>query len=245
MNDAENKILEHIYKYDFRKSSYENMLKTFAEQDKKPIVLHLLIEKLSRSINAIRNFWMVTPEEERAFKRKLELRALGYYQRALEKNYEMLKQYKETGEEPADFEYLVMTVDKDGNPKKTRVIDVENGEPVFEDGCEIVNIRYSMTRVYSLSEDLYKWIDRNDTLQQKLEKALALKEKGRLGGETPPSPNYDTSGMSREQSDAQAWQNYAIEMGMVRVVNYDYALKEFIFELERCIEFYKKATSIL
>ena len=244
MNDIEKSLLEKLRSNVLYGEYYERMMKIFAEQDQSTSILYRLMKKLHSPLSCLMYYWART-DEKKALIRKYEVRAIDYYQRALEHNYEILKQYKETGEEPVDFEYLIMTVDKQGNPKKTRVIDVKDGDPVFEDGCEIKDIWHTMNKVRGSISELSKWLDQDGTLQEKLEKALKLKEQGPLGGETPPSPNYDTSGMTREQSDAQAWQNYAIEMGMVRVVNYDYSLKELIPQLEKCIEFYQKAISIV
>ena len=247
MNDAESKIIAHINKYGFIRSSYERILNTFAAQDQSVSILYKVKENLRGSIASLlmTKFWMVTPEEARAFIRRLEVRAIGYYQRSLEKNYEALRQYKETGKEPCDFRYLILTVDRDGKPKKTRVIDVKDGAPVFEDGCEIKEIWHTMNQIDARVSDLSRWLDKSDTLRETLKKALKLKEQGPLGGETPPSPNYDLDGLVGGQLDAAAWQNYAIEMGMVRTVNYDYSLEELIPKLEKCIEFYEMATSIV
>ncbi|MBO5222923.1 MAG: hypothetical protein J6C23_00220 [Clostridia bacterium] len=245
MSDAESKILEQIYKYYGKKGSYEKILRIFAEQEQNPTVIYRLITNLSPSLGSLGRYYGVTPEEESAFVRKHEIRAIECYQRALEYNYELLRQYKETGVEPDNFSLLVMTVDEDDNPKKTRVVDVKGGRPVFEDGCKIKTIDGQMNQVGSLINDLHKWINKDGTLQEKLDKAMKLKEQGALGAQTPPNPNYDLDGLVGGQLDAMAWQNYAIEMGMVKTVDYDFALKQLIGYLKICIEFYEQAISIV
>ena len=137
MSDAENKILEKIYGSYYKRDTYERMLEIFDKQEQNPTHIFSVIANLPSKLHSLGRYYCVTPEEEQAFIRKHELRAMVCYQSALEKNYEMLRLYKETGVDPEDFGHLVMTVDKDGNPKRTRVLDVVNGEPVFEDGCQI------------------------------------------------------------------------------------------------------------
>ena len=252
MTAAEIKILEYINSYSHMKYKYEKILNTFAAQDQKMTTLHELIQDLHGSMLSLgMNLDMykfrieVTAEEIKAFLRKLEIRAIDYYQRALEKNYEVLKQCKETGEEPEDFIYLIMTVDKDGNPKKSRVIDVRSGEPILEDSCEIREIWSTMDKIDDLYRDLSSWLDDSGTLREKLEKALQLKAKRLFGAKTPESPGYDLHGLCGERLDAAAWQNYVIDMNTVKTVDYNSALEELITKLETCIDFYEKAISIV
>lgn len=252
MTAAEIKILEYINSYSHMKYKYEKILNTFAAQDQKMTTLYELIQDLYGSMLSLgMNLDMykfrieVTAEEIKAFLRKLEIRAIDYYQRALEKNYEVLKQCKETGEEPEDFIYLIMTVDKDGNPKKSRVIDVRSGEPILEDSCEIREIWSTMDKIDDLYRDLSSWLDDSGTLQEKLEKALQLKAKRLFSAKTPESPGYDLHGLSGERLDAAAWQNYVIDMNTVKTVDYHSALEELITNLETCIDFYEKAISIV
>lgn len=252
MTAAEIKILEYINSYSHMKYKYEKILNTFAAQDQKMDTLYELIQNLHGSMLSLgMNLDMykfrieVTAEEIKAFLRKLEIRAIDYYQRALEKNYEVLKQCKETGEEPEDFIYLIMTVDKDGNPKKSRVIDVRSGEPILEDCCEIREIWSTMDKIDDLYRDLSSWLDDSGTLREKLEKALQLKAKRPFGVKTPESPGYDLHGLSGGRLDAAAWQNYVIDMNTVKTVDYNSALEELIAKLETCIDFYEKAISIV
>ena len=252
MTAAEIKILEYINAYSHMKYKYEKILNTFAAQDQNVTTLYELIQNLHGSMLSLgMNLDMykfrieVTAEEIKAFLRKLEISAIDYYQRALEKNYEVLKQYKETGEETEDFRYLMMTVDKDGNPKKARVIDIKGGEPVLEDGCEIREIQRTMDQIDNLYRDLSSWLDDSGTLQEKLEKALQLKAKRPIGTQTLPDPKYDLHGLVGGQLDAAAWEIYVIEKNTVKTVNYSNALKELISKLEMCIEFYEKAISIV
>ena len=46
MSEAENKILEQIYAYSFRRSPYERLLKIFENQDENPIILSHLIDHI-------------------------------------------------------------------------------------------------------------------------------------------------------------------------------------------------------
>ena len=52
-------------------------------------------------------------------------------------------------------------------------------------------------------------------------------------------------GMTREQSDSQAWENYCIENGLYKIKNYDYILEDLVEDLKECIEFYEQAISIV
>lgn len=157
----------------------------------------------------------------------------------------MLRQYKQTGDEPEGLKYLVLTVDKDGNPRRTRVVDVQRGNPIFEGDCEIRDITVTMKEVENLTKTLEEWLENSGSLEERKQRALELKAQGPLGAQPEQSPNCNLSGLVGGQLDSATWQNYAIEKGMVRRVNYDYSLDRLIINLEECIEFYKWAASIV
>lgn len=224
--------------------AYEKLLKIFAQEDEKTSAISYLKSELYNALHWVA-YWAKT-DEEKAFARACEVRAIDYFQRALECNYDRLRQYKETGNENINgFRKLLMTVDQDGNPKKTRVVDVQNGAPVFADGCKTESIWSERNHVDELIGELRRWMDYRGTLDEKLDKALSLKKQAPLGVSEPPTPDYHMDGLTREQADAQAWRNYAIETGRIVVTHYDHTLDELIKTLKECIAFYEKATSIV
>lgn len=227
------------------KRHYESVLKVFEAEEQKTSLIYHLCDKLPNYISWVASY--VKTDEEKNFVRKCEENALKLYQRSLDYNYEKLQEYKETKlENDKDFMYLSLTVDKEGNPIKTKVIDVDfkKGTPIFEDDCILIDVNRKMTNIYNNIKILSKWLNKKDTLQEILDDALKLKEQGSLGTSGSPTTNYNMDGMSREQRDAQAWENYVIESGRYRITNYDWELDELITNLEECISFYKKAISI-
>ena len=224
--------------------AYEKLLKIFAGEDAQTSLLYYLKSDLYNALHWVR-YWAKT-DEEKALAEECEARAVDYYQRALECNYETLHRYKETGDENVSgFRSLLMTVDANGIPTKTRVVGVKNGAPVFADGCQTQSISSERSYVDEQIGKLRRWMNYDGTLQEKLQTALALKARGPLGISEPPVPNYDSDGMTREQSEANAWQNYAIETGMIIATHYDDTLDRLIVSLKKCIAFYEKATSIV
>ena len=227
------------------KPHYEYLLKIFEKEEEQTSLFFHLYDKLPNTFSWFASY--AKTEEEKKFVEECGLHALELYQRSLDLNYEKLKQYKETKDETdKDFMYLSITLDKEGNPKKTKVIsvDLKNGNPILEDGCTLLDVHRKMNNIYNNIKILSKWLNKKDTLQEILEDALKLKELGSLGTSGSPTTNYNMDGMSREQRDAQAWENYVIETGRYRVTNYDWELDELITNLEECISFYKKAISI-
>lgn len=227
------------------KPHYEYLLKIFEKEEEQTSLFFHLYDKLPNTFSWFASY--AKTEEEKKFVEECGLHALELYQRSLDYNYEKLKQYKETKDETdKDFMYLTITLDKEGNPKKTKVIsvDLKNGNPILEDGCTLLDVHRKMNNIYNNIKILSKWLNKKDTLQEMLEDALKLKEQGSLGTSGSPTTNYNMDGMSREQRDAQAWENYAIETGRYRITNYDCELDELIQNLEECISFYKKAISI-
>ena len=222
---------------------YEKILDFFKKEDEKTSLLYHLHYNLSNLIQWLDNY--AKTEEEKQIVVDIEDKAKDYYQRSLDLNYAKLKEYKENKKiDYEDFKYLVVTIDKEGNPQKTKVISVNNGLPVYEGGCSIKEIRSQMNEVLNSIDKLSKWIDKRSSLEELLEDAINLKNKVSLGTKGSASPNYNMEHMTREQSDAQAWENYLIESGIYQITDYDFILKQLIGYLKICIEFFDNATSI-
>ena len=225
------------------KTFYDKIIDILEMEDTKTSLIYHLLEKIVNTFEWLSS--VAKTDEEKEIVRNLEKRLIIYYNRSLELNYKLIKLYKDTLDESIeDFDYLALTIDKDGNPKKTYVIDVKNGKPIFNEDCEISYIYRKMRSVRYAIDDLSKWIKQDGNLYEKLDKANKLKSM-KLGSSYSPSPNYDMDGMSREQRDAQAWENYCIENGLYKVKNYDFILDDLLRDLKDCIEFYEKAISIV
>ena len=178
--------------------------------------------------------------------RECELKMIPYYQRALEEEYRKFKAEKEIG----ILDYTVidswtLTVDQNGNPVKTTVVDVQKGKPVYADGCIGIEIADEARSVGNCRYELRRWLQSNTNVYELKVAAEELKKKGALGMSPSPEPNYDLSGLSGGQLDAAAWQNYAIANGMVRRTNYDEMLDKLLVAIDKCIDFYEKAISIV
>ena len=226
------------------KEKYDELQKAFARYENSEKIYYIkgalfqIFPKLNR--------WVDT-KEEKEFLNECKLEAAQFYQKALELNYKKIKEQKEIGIADYDaMEFWILTIDENGNPKKTTVIDVdEDGAPVYADNCKAVSINLQITYTNEYRHELEDWIERNSNLYELKKAAESLKQKGRLGMESVPSPNYDTYGMSREQSDSQAWQNYTIENGMYRPTDYDKTLDNLLKNIDKCIDFYEKAISMV
>jgi len=183
-------------------------------------------------------------EEKKAFVKECAREIAACYQRALERNYESIRQHKETNsQDHSPMCNWTLTLDENGDPKKTSVVDVnKKGYPIYADGCTSIEISYELQKVWDYRYKLRNWLDRsvNDLYKLK-EAALALRGKERLGMESTPEPNYDLDGLVGGQRDAAAWQNYAIESGMYRPTDYDESLDYLLEYLDKCIDFYEKA----
>lgn len=226
------------------RSHYESFLKTLKKEEQETSLLFHLCDTLPNIISWLASY--AKTEEEKKFVDECGEQAIKLYQRSLDYNYEKIRQYKESkNESDKSFEYLVMTVDESGNPKRTKVIGIDHGNPIFEDNCILNNVYRKMVIIDSNVKKLSRWLKKEETLKKMLDEALKLKNQGSLGSSEIPSPNYNTYGMSREQSDAQAWENYTIENGMYRITNYDITLDELIENLKQCIDFYDKIISIV
>ena len=152
---------------------YQKILEIFKKEDQKPSLIYHLIESLEGTIQWCAGYAKTDYEKEVI--RNCEIDAIKYYQNSLEYNYEKIKQYKENQDESDKyFMFLTMTFDKEGNPRKVKVIDVIKGKPIFEDGCTLVEIWREINKVSGYKTKLAKWIDKNGTLKETLNEALIL-----------------------------------------------------------------------
>ena len=224
--------------------AYEKLLEVFAELDKYGGTIIYIGFKFYSAISDL-SCWAKS-EEEKAFVRECELKMIPYYQRALEQNYQKFKEQKELGvPDYMEIDSWTLTVDKNGNPTKTTVVDVQKGYPIYADGCTSVEILDETRTVGNCRYKLNRWLKSNKNLYELRVAAEKLKKKDSLGVSAPPTPNYNMDGLTREQSDSQAWQNYAIENGMARSTDYDEAVDELLVAIDKCIDFYEKAISIV
>ncbi len=224
--------------------SYNKLLQIFADLDEHPASIASLKYRFFSAASDLRR--CAYGEKEDAFVRECELKMLPYYQKALEKEYEKFKAQKAIGcPDYASMDFWILTVDKNGNPTKTTVVDVQKGYPIYADGCTDVEILRETQMVGSYRYELNRWLKSNKNLYELKAAAEELKKKGSLGMSDPPTPNYDLDGLVGGQLDAAAWQNYAIANGMVRRTDYDISLDNLLEYIDKCIDFYEKAMSIV
>ena len=224
--------------------AYKELLEVLAKQDEKLQSIISIQYKFYSAMSDLR-YWAFR-EEEKAFVRECELKMIPYYQRALEEEYQKFKVQKEIGyPDYTVMESWTLTVDKNGNPVKTTVVDVQKGKPVYADGCIGIEIADEARSVGNCRYELRRWLQSNTNAYELKVAAEELKKKGALGMSSSPEPNYDLSGLSGGQLDAAAWQNYAIANGMVRRTDYDEALDKLLVAIDKCIDFYEKAISIV
>ncbi|MBE7065263.1 MAG: hypothetical protein E7384_05570 [Ruminococcaceae bacterium] len=234
-------MLEHNERLN---KAYKEFLEVLAKQDEQLQSIFSIQYKFYAAISDLL-YWAFR-EEEKAFVRECELKMIPYYQRALEEEYRKFKAQKEIG----ILDYTVidswtLTVDQNGNPVKTTVVDVQKGKPVYADGCIGIEIADEARSVGNCRYELRQWLESNTNVYELKVAAEELKKKGALGMSPSPEPNYDLGGLSGGQLDAAAWQNYAIEHGMVRRTNYDEMLDKLLIAIDECIDFYEKAISIV
>ena len=186
-------------------------------------------------------------EEQAAFVSACAREIVGCYQRALERNYDKIRDCKERGVmDSCAIEYWTLTLDKEGNPAVTAVVDIDKkGYPIYADNCTSVIISDEVRTVGNYRYKLNRWLESNGNLYELKAAAEELKKKGKLGLSDKPVPNYGLEGLVGGQLDAAAWQNYAIENGMVRRTDYDDALDKLLIAIDECIDFYEKALSIV
>ena len=225
-------------------ASYNKLLKIFDELDVKIASMRSLKYRFHSAVADLNR--CAYRKEEYAFVRECELKMVPYYQKALEMQYDEFKEQKEIGyPEQMVISSWVLTVDQNGNPVKTTVIDVKNGYPVYANGCKDIEIEKEAQHFGNCRYELNRFLKSNTNMYEMKAEALELKKKGALGMSDPPTPNYDLGGLSGGRLDAAAWQNYAIENGMVRRTDYDKTLDGLLVAVDKCIEFYEKAISIV
>ncbi len=234
-------MLEHNERLN---KAYKEFLEVLAKQDEQPQSIFSMQYKFYAAISDLR-YWAFR-EEEKAFVRECELKMIPYYQRALEEVYRKFRAEKEIGIPTYTlFDSWLLTVDQNGNPVKTTVVDVQQGKPVYADGCIGIEIADEARSVGNCRYELRRWLQSNTNVYELKVAAEELKKKGALGMSPSPEPNYDLSGLSGERLDAAAWQNYAIANGMVRRTDYDEMLDKLLVAIDKCIDFYEKAISIV
>ena len=187
-------------------------------------------------------------EEQRAILKEAEREMTECYQRALERNYNAIKEFKSGGvSDHRPLSEWILTLDADGCPKRTSVVGInKKGYPVYADGCSSTEISYELQKVWDRQYELRQWLETSvSDLYLLRDQARELKTKDPLGMSPSPEPNYDLSGLSGGQLDAAAWQNYTIEMGMARRTDYDETLDRLLLDIDTCIDFYEKAISIV
>ena len=124
---------------------YDKLIGVLANEDSKTSLIYYLEDKIINTFEWLSS--VAKTDAEKEIVKDLEKRLILYYQRSLELNYKLIKQYKDTKDESIEnFDYLALTVDKEGNPKKTFVIDVNNGTPIFDDGCNLKYIYRQMIK---------------------------------------------------------------------------------------------------
>ncbi len=238
--------MRFLESHPFFKEQYEKLMGIIADADRCGTYMDFLEMKMFNVYpHMLRG---ARTEEEKAFLTECEREMVACYQRTLERNYARIQAHKEQGEmNHGPMDGWILTLDERGVPRKTTVIAInEKGYPTYADHCTDVRIRSELQNVWNRRYELRQWLDRsvNDLYELKAA-ALKLWEQGRLGMAGIPSPNYDTYGMTREQGDAQAWQNYVIESGMYRPTDYDQSLDSLLKSVDRCIDFYEKAISMV
>lgn len=177
--------------------------------------------------------------------RNCEIKIYEIYKKTLERNYQDLYSIKQTKYTTfPSSHHIVFTIDKDNNPVKANVVDVKDGYPVFDVECTIEEIQKQMDKASDARWNLRTFIPDKLSIFKQYELAVELKNKEKLGVKKTPAPDYNLSAKTREQSDAKAWENYAIENGMYNNINYDNYLDIIIDELKICIDFFEKGFKI-
>ena len=201
-------------------------------------------------------------EEEKAVVKKCGEQILDCYQRELERNYKRIEAYKKCGAtEFTAVDSWTLTLDENGKFVRASVVGIdEKGDPIYSGNCTAVDVSVEKSLIIDSRDELKEklkefeltpseqkaWFDDAPDLYELQVAAQSLKQRGLLYGDDNPTLNYDLDGLVGGQLDAAAWQNYAIENGLVRPhVNYDETLDRLIDRLQRFIELYEKALSIV
>ena len=116
------------------RSHYESFLKTLKKEEQETSLLFHLCDTLPNIISWLASY--AKTEEEKKFVDECGEQAIKLYQRSLDYNYEKIRQYKESkNESDKSFEYLVMTVDENGNPLciyHARPYEEIVGDPLYD-----------------------------------------------------------------------------------------------------------------
>jgi len=229
----------------FFRSYYEDLKKVFDDVKKHGTPIPYIRSKMFNIYPKIRR--NAESEERKAFLKECEQEIVACYQISLDRNYEKIRAQKEQGVmNSSAIETWVLTIDEQGIPKKTTVIGVdENGNPIYADNCTAIEITHEYRYMLEDRHELHNWISSNENLYEMRAAAQELKKKGRLGMESIPEPNYNLDGMVGGQLDAAAWENYTIANGMYRPTDYDKSLDHLLKMLDKCIDFYEKAISMV
>lgn len=238
------------------KTNFLELDPLFSEYYKKLSEVFVYADEHAISIDSIcRKIFNIYPrmlsaaetEEDNAFVNACAKEIVDCYQRALERNYNEIKDHKQQGlMDSWAIESWTLTLDQNGTPTMTTVVDInKKGYPVYADNCIGVIVGYDLTEVGTCRHKLNRWLQSNRNLYELRLAAQKLKEKGSLGMSDPPAPNYNLDGLVGGQLDAAAWQNYAIENGLVHRTNYDEELDKLLTSIDKCIDFYEKAISMV
>ena len=240
-------------------SNSELLLKRAAEYKEKETSLRFLRLEF-HSYGFIHR--VVETEEEKAVVRKCEEQILDCYQRELERTYKRIEAYKKCGvTDFAAIDSWTLTLDENGNFVRVSVVGIdEEGDPIYDGNCTAVDASVEKSLIMDSRDELKEkvkeydltpseqkaWFDDDPNLYELQRVAQSLKQRGPLYGDDNPTLNYNLDGLVGGQLDAAAWQNYAIENGLVRPhLNYDDSLDRLIDRLQKFIELYEKVMSIV
>ncbi len=200
-------------------------------------------------------------EEEKTVLKKCGMQILDCYQRELERTYRRIEDYKKCGiTDFAAVDSWMLTLDENGNFVRASIEGIdEKGTPIYGGNITAVDASVEKKLIMNSRNELKEklkefeltpaeqkvWFDDNPDLYELQKAAQSLKQRGPLYGNGNPTFRSDLSGLSGGQLDAAAWQNYAIENGMARSTDYDEAVDELLVAIDKCIDFYEKAISIV
>ena len=224
---------------------YERLRKIFDDVEKSGTPIRYISSKIFNVYPYILEG--ANTELRREFLKECEREIVECYQRSLECNYERIADHKSRGiMERSSMETWILTVDESGTPGKTRVVGInKKGYPIYADNFSAKEIFNECMSVGNYRYKLNRWLEEDGDLYKLRADAQSLREKGRLGMESAPSPNYDLDGLSGGQLDAAAWRNYEIESGMYRRTDYDDSLDGLLTAVDKCIDFYEKAMQMV
>lgn len=195
-----------------------------------------------------------TPEEHAALQ-ETEKRAESWIRWLLEQNREKIRLYQQQGVK--DSRLFVM-LDPQGSPRDAAFegfaeeLSPENGKPGcvprYTDGC-MPRFCYDFQEALQDRPLFDAWLPPELPDGELLAAAKQLQSQGRLGEikqEIHRPTDYTMKGMTREQRDAQAWQNWANENNIreYEYIDLDKRLNSFIHALEQEIAFYELVSAV-